>query len=384
MKRSSFILLLLLLLLTLISCSNLEEANLNPVEIANQIINDKFDRNDSFDKADFPNDDMLDTNETGKIYLYGELHGKTVIIEKELELWKQYYHDEGMRHLFKELPYFTAELLNVWMSEESDEILEGFDFNNWGIELELKDFYRAIKTECPDTIFHGTDIGLGYLQDGIKFRHYLEENELVDTVMYTLNEEAIEQGKHFKDTRDDMYRESKMVENFTREFNKLMNQSIMGIYGSAHTSFEPYERENQTVETMAYQLNKIYVDRVQTTNLTSEILNVLIDEPISIDQIDVAGKTYQTSYFGKMDIPWSSNIEFVEYWRLDNAYEDLSNSKLTGETIIYYYYPMLIEKNQIYMMIATLKDNTTMTMYSMSDGDVEDDLLITKGIIIDE
>ncbi len=384
MKRIGIILLLLLLPLSLISCSKQDDVNLNSKELVNQIGNDNFDGNDSSDNVDSPNEDMLDINETGEIYLYGELHGKTVIIEKELELWKKYYHEEGMRHLFKELPYFTAELLNVWMSEDSDEILESLDFNKWGVDQEVKNFYKEIKAKCPDTVFHGTDIGHGYLQDGIKFRHYLEDNNLVDTDMYILNEEAIEQGKYFIGTDDDMYRENKMVENFTREFNKLNNQSIMGIYGSAHTSFEPYERDSQTVETMAYQLNKIYVDRVQTVNLTSEILNALIDEPITIDQINVAGKTYQASYFGKMDIPWSTYIEYVDYWRLDNAYDDLKNSELTGDITLFYYYPMIIEMNQIYMMVATLTDDTTMTMYSMSDGDTEDDLLITKGIIIDE
>lgn len=384
MKKIGIILLMLLLTMTLISCLKKDEGDLNPIEPVVQIDIDNSHGNDISGNLDSRNTNGLDINQTGELYLYGELHGNIVILEKELELWKKYYHEEEIRHLFMEMPYFTAELLNIWMSEDNDEILEYIDFNNWGAEQEVRDFYREIKIKCPDTIFHGTDVGHNYLKYGIKFRHYLEDNNLVDTEKYILNEEAIEQGKYFIKTSDDVYRENKMVENFIREFNKLNNESVMGIYGAAHTDFESIERDGQTVETMAYQLNRIYADRIQTVDLTNEILNTLLKEPISIDQIDVAGKTYQASYFGKMNMPWLTHIEYVEYWRLDNAYDDLKESEQTGDITLFYYYPMVIEKNQIYMMVATLKDDTTMTMYSMSDGDMKDELLITKGIIIDE
>lgn len=323
-------------------------------------------------------------NETGILYLYGEQHGKKAIIEKELELWKQYYHEESMRHLFLEMPYFTAELLNVWMSEDSDKILDDLDFDNWGADQEIRAFYKEIKTECPETVFHGTDIGHNYLVNGIKYRNYLEDNDLVDSQKYRLNEEAIQQGKYFNGTGDDIYRESKMVENLTREFNMLNDQSIMGIYGAAHISLEPYTRESQTVETMAYQLSKIYGDRVITEDLKSEIIKSQLKEPISIDEIEVAGKTYQASYFGKMDIVWSTTIKYIEFWRLDNAYEDLKNLELTGETYTYDLFPMVIEDNQIYMFVATVKDDTTITVFALTDGEMVDGMLITKQILIDQ
>lgn len=323
-------------------------------------------------------------NETGILYLYGEQHGKKAIIEKELELWNQYYHEEGMRHLFLEMPYFTAELLNVWMSEDSDEIFDGLDFDNWGADQEERAFYNEIKIKCPETVFHGTDIGHNYLVNGIKYRNYLEDNNLVDTEKYRLNEEAIQQGKYYNGTGDDVYRESKMVENLTREFNLLNDQSIMGIYGAAHISLEPYTRESQTVETMAYQLSKIYGDRVITEDLKSEIIKSLLKESISIDEIEVAGKIYQASYFGKMDIVWSTTIKYVEFWRLDNAYEDLKNSELTGETYPYDSFPMIIEDNQIYMFIATIKDDTTITVFALTDGEMVDGMLIAKQILIDQ
>ena len=36
----------------------------------------------------------------------------------ELDLWKDYYA-EGCRDLFVELPYYSAEFLNVWMKEDN-------------------------------------------------------------------------------------------------------------------------------------------------------------------------------------------------------------------------------------------------------------------------
>lgn len=58
----------------------------------------------------------------GQMYLYGEEHGAQKIIEEEFSLWKEYY-DAGMRHLFVELPCYTAEFLNIWMKETDDNIL---------------------------------------------------------------------------------------------------------------------------------------------------------------------------------------------------------------------------------------------------------------------
>jgi len=53
-----------------------------------------------------------------------------------------------MRHLFVELPYYTAEFLNIWMKSDSDEILDEL-YNDWiGTALYnpyTKEFYKKIK-----------------------------------------------------------------------------------------------------------------------------------------------------------------------------------------------------------------------------------------------
>ena len=59
----------------------------------------------------------------GQITLYGEIHGIAAIKEYEAERWKECY-DRGMRHLFVESPYYTAQWLNLWMDAEGDGILE--------------------------------------------------------------------------------------------------------------------------------------------------------------------------------------------------------------------------------------------------------------------
>ena len=58
---------------------------------------------------------------------------------------------------------------------------------------------------------------------------------LADTEDYRLTLEAIQQGKTFAERGSDIYRENRMAENFIREFDALDGESVMGIYGAAHT-----------------------------------------------------------------------------------------------------------------------------------------------------
>ena len=60
--------------------------------------------------------------EIGKIYLYGEYHANEHLLQKELELWRNCYA-RGMRYLFVEQAYYTAQYFNLWMQAEDDTIL---------------------------------------------------------------------------------------------------------------------------------------------------------------------------------------------------------------------------------------------------------------------
>lgn len=79
--------------------------------------------------------DETASKSTGKIHLYGEAHADEKILQRELEIWNDYYHNEGMRHLFVEYSYGGAEFLNMWMKSDNDDILDAL-YEEWeGIDV---------------------------------------------------------------------------------------------------------------------------------------------------------------------------------------------------------------------------------------------------------
>lgn len=308
---------------------------------------------------------------TGLIYLYGEAHGVESILEKEFELWNEYYQDQGMRHLFVELSYYTAEFLNLWMQSDNNDILDKL-YNEWyGTAMHTaanKEFFETIKKQCPDTIFHGTDVGHQYYTTGKRYLEYLQRNNLEDTEQYALTEEAIEQGKYYYRNSDDVYRENMMVKNFIREFEKLSDKSIMGIYGSAHTGLESMNYTN-AIPCMANQLKKYYSNTIYSENLTISVLEKEDMEPSRTDTIQVSGKDYEASYFGKQDLSGVfEGYSYREYWRLENAYEDFKDRPLTGDVLPYDNYLMKIETGQIFVIDYTMTDGSVIRKYYRFDG----------------
>ena len=103
---------------------------------------------------------LKNSRSSGRIFLYGEQHSVENILKREAELWSSHYHKDGFRDLFVELPYYSAEYLNIWMKSDDDAILDSL-YEDWaGTALYSQvvlDFYRQIKSECPETVFHGTD-----------------------------------------------------------------------------------------------------------------------------------------------------------------------------------------------------------------------------------
>ena len=179
-----------------------------------------------------------------------------------------------MRHLFVELPYYTAKFLNLWMKADNDAILDAV-YADWegtaSYTPVVKAFYKSIKTQYPETIFHGTDVGHQYFSTGKRFLEYLEQNNLQDSEQYILTQEAIAQGEYFYDKSDDVYRENKMTENFIREFDALNPQGeekitkIMGIFGAAHTGLNAKDFAKKTPN-MATQLQKYYGNIIFSMN----------------------------------------------------------------------------------------------------------------------
>ncbi|OMD94671.1 hypothetical protein [Paenibacillus odorifer] len=307
---------------------------------------------------------------SGSIYLYGEAHGVAKILDKEYKLWSQYYHNEGMRHLFVELPYFTAEYLNLWMQSDNDDILEEI-YDDWertrSHNPDVKEFYKKIKSECPETIFHGTDIGHQYETTGSRYLSYLVANDLGESEKYTLTMEAIRQGRVFYSKEDGVYREDTMTENFIREFEKLGNESVMGIYGSAHTGLDEMDYKTQSIPCMGNQLQEHYGDNIYSENLSWIAKDI---EPSRVDYISLQGKEYAASYFGKQDLNGFKDYAYREFWRLEDAYEDIQDLPLVDNYLPYDNYLMPIEVGQVFVVKSTKTDGSVQRDYYLSSGQV--------------
>ena len=231
---------------------------------------------------------------------------------------------------------------------------------------ETLDFYRTVKEGCPETVFHGTDVGHQYDSTGARYRDYLEERGLTDTEDYRLTLEAIEQGEAFTEQGSDVYRENRMAENFIREFEALGGGSVMGIYGAAHTDPDTMADSAGTVPSMAAQLTERYGDALRT-----EDISWMAWEPQGTDTLTVAGKEYQASYFGEEDISgWSEDCQSRAFWRLEGAYEDFRDCPEGNDVLPYDNYPIPIEAGQVFVIDYTRKDGTSERKYYRSDGEV--------------
>ncbi|MBE6882769.1 MAG: hypothetical protein E7489_07175 [Ruminococcaceae bacterium] len=312
-----------------------------------------------------------DKQNTGTIYLYGEEHNNEKVMELELKLWQQYYNEQGMRHLFVEYSYYTAQLLNQWMQEEDDEILEdvfrAWDGTSAGGEAN-RNFLKAIKETCPETVFHGTDVGHQYNSIGAKYLYELKEKGLEDTEEYRLTQEAMKQGRSYygTDEPNHVYRENAMVENFIREFESLNGESVMGIYGSAHTALDSPNFTGE-VDCMGKQLFAKYGDNVISENLYETILKSA--EPIGESSVIIKEKEIKACYYGSEDIS-AYFPEYIkrEFWLLEDAYDILSECSLNGNMLPQGDWPMLLKKDTAYMIVYFLKDGTQKTEYHICDG----------------
>lgn len=267
------------------------------------------------------------------------------------------------------------------MQSDGDEILDQVFQRAAGTAAdtpEAKVFYKNIKDQCPQTVFHGTDVGHQHNTTGQEFLGYLKSKHQEDTEQYRLTQDAIEQGKRFYAKRDPVYRENMMVQNFIRELDKLGDQSIMGIYGASHTGIAAMNHTN-TVKSMANQLNDYYKGAI-----TSEDLTHLgkATEPERIDTILVKGKEYTASYYGVQSLTGFKDYASRQYWRLEDAYQDFQDSPKIG-VLPYNNYPMLIEVGQVFVIDYTKTDGSVERTYSRSDGKLWNQMPTTEVIAVE-
>ncbi len=208
-------------------------------------------------------------DENTKIRLYGESHGAKQYYDIERELWKECY-EAGERALFVELPYYTAEYLNLWMKEDSDEIIDQIFVDIQGTQSGNEyyyEFWHKIKEECPETVFYGTDVGHQYNVTGARYLEFLEENGMKDSENYRLAEECIRQGMEYY--ADDTVhngispiRERYMTVNFVNAYARCGSGDIMGIYGSYHVN-------RRAPEVMTARLLAYYGNIISSVRLSS-------------------------------------------------------------------------------------------------------------------
>ena len=296
--------------------------------------------------------------EGGGIFLYGEWHSDAACIARELELW-DYFYAQGMRHLFIEIAYYRAEFLNLWMAADNDEILDQIYEDSDGTQ-EHPDvtllFYHSIKEKNPETIFHGIDIGFLNETTGKRYLEYLESIGQKDSEVYAIAEENINQGKEFYrlDTRSQWqsheYREQRMAENFRREYDKLGNENIMGIFGTQHvvTSAQADSFFSSGKITMAMMLEESYGSRIRSTMLPNAVYH-----DYALETMTVNGKEYVAERCATMDNQSGNMVEGNQsqvFWKLLDAYEDLKDCPLNEEKADCFFFPMLIEPNQVYVV----------------------------------
>ena len=301
----------------------------------------------------------------GEIYLYGETHGVETILNQELELWQTFYHEDGLRHLFVELPYYTAEFLNLYLQAGGEEILDAV-YADWDGTAShtpaVKAFYQKIKETCPETVLHGTDVGHQHETTGKRYLEHLESAGMQDTEQYSLAQQAVEEGKEFYRTSDYGYREERMVENFIREFDALADESIMGIYGSAHITEGPAYNSSDT-DSMVTQLLERYGDALHMEELKE------VTAPLRMEIMEIGGKSYQSAYLGRQDLSQIlPDYQYREFWRLEDAYSDVRSLPKTGDMLPYDNYPTAVETGQVFIIDYTLKDGTVLRKFYRADG----------------
>lgn len=307
------------------------------------------------------------------VYLYGERHAQDNCLEAELSLWVDFYQNQGLRHLFVELPYYTAELLNQWMAAEDDTMLDAI-YDEWvgtaSHSPNIKVFYQSIKRQCPQTVFHGTDVGHQYNSTGPRYLAMLEAQGQKDSPQYQRAEEVIQQGLHYYGQGGDLFRENQMVENFLWALESVGDQPVMGIYGAAHTGLDALDFTG-TIPCMAAQLYEKYGDRIHSEDLSWAEQRV--------DTLTVGGKDYAAPYFGRQDLTGFKDYLYRDFWRLEEAYDDFADAPKTGDILPYGEYPMSIEIGQVFVTDYTHTDGSITRLYHRADGNDWEGMPITEG-----
>ena len=299
------------------------------------------------------------------IHLYGEVHGLDAHFIHHFYRWKYYYTYHGMRHLFIEMPFYHSFLLNLWMEEEDDKILQ-FLFDDirgqYADTATRWDFYQRIKAELPNTIFHGVDMGIpgGPLAKFMFHEHVLEDSDEFNIIQDNI---MITQFFYDRFQQSLAFRSVVMSRNFATLFNRLNNESVMGIFGAAHVEFGEYYYFVGGGTTLASLLaEKFGYDNIHSTNL--------LYLPGVPDVIEIAGIEHSAMFFGGLDLSYwrvdSPSIRFA-FWRLDNP-QVFKGFTYTGGAWPTDRMPIRAEIGQVFAIEYTLRDGAANMVILRASG----------------
>ena len=322
--------------------------------------------------------------QTGRIYLYGETHADPACLEQELAAWDRYYKELGMRDLFIEVPSYTAQFMNLWMKAEDDAILSRLFEDLEGTlmhDQKIWDFYKSIKEQYPETVFHGFDVGHQYNTTGTRYLIGLALTGQMGSADWDETQQTIEQGKQYYQTGDDVYRENIMAENLARIFESLpMGASVMVITGSAHSNLYAMDYNTGTVPCMAGQLRQQYGAALQARNLSAGVSYTRAGDT---ELVVLGGVDYTAVCLGEQDL--SSRLPGYRsraFWLVEGAYEAARALPATGEVLPCSNYLNPVEEGQVYRVVYTLEDGSAQTRYYRADGATYEGSPATTGFAV--
>ena len=101
--------------------------------------------------------------------------------------------------------------------------------------------------------------------------------------------------------------------------------------------------------------------------------------PIRTENLTIGGKEYMAEYFGCQDISgWSKEYSCRDFWRLENAYDDFKDCRLTGNQLPENNFPISIETGQVFIIDYTLKTGGNSRELHRCDGNTRENMLITE------
>ena len=304
----------------------------------------------------------------GQIYLCGETHATEDHIQRELALWNDLYQ-QGVRHLFVELPSYAASYLNLWMKADDDSILDRL-YQEWsGTAMDspvTRTFYQTIKAQYPETVFHGFDVGHQYNTTGNRYRLRLILSGQMGSADWALTQDTIRQGKTYYQTQDNAFRENQMAANLISAFEALPDgTSIMVITGSAHSNLYGMDVSG-TVPCLANQLRQAYGSALTAWNYSAALDYTRSGQTASIR---MNGQLYSVVCLADQDLSaLLPGYRSRTFWLVSDAYEAVKNLPLTGDVLPYNNYPCSVQPGQVFVLDYALSDGSALRLFYRADG----------------